>query len=257
MLTKQRHALILSRLAMHGEVIAKSLAQELGLSEDSIRRDLRELAQQGKLQRVHGGALPSANAVGNLNVRETLDTDEKILLGKHAASLIQNGQVVIVDGGTSTLMMVKQLSKTLSATIVTHSPTIASALQNHERIEVIMLGGRLFKHSMVNMGANTIEAARKINADLYFIGATGVHAKAGLTTGDFEEAQIKRVLHEQAAETCLMASAEKIGAASAFEITAAKNISQILYSSQYLNTAQAQAIQAIAELGINIQDCTT
>jgi DeoR/GlpR family transcriptional regulator of sugar metabolism len=257
MLTKQRHALILSRLALNGEVIAKTLAQELGLSEDSIRRDLRELAQQGKLQRVHGGALPSASAVGNLNVRVMLDTEEKTLLGQYAARLIQNGQVVIVDGGTSTLMMVKQLPATLAATIVTHSPTIASALQNHERIEVIMLGGKLFKHSMVNIGANTIEAARKINADLYFIGATGVHAQTGLTTGDFEEAQIKQVLHEQAAETCLMASAEKIGAASAFEITATKNISRILYATQYLNTAQEQAIQAIAALGINIHDCNT
>jgi DeoR/GlpR family transcriptional regulator of sugar metabolism len=169
---------------------------------------------------------------------------------------IQNGQVVIVDGGTSTLMMVKQLPTTLAATIVTHSPTIASALQNHEHIEVIMLGGLLYKHSMVNMGANTMEAARKINADLYFIGATGVHAKTGLTTGNFEEAQIKRVLHEQAAETCLMASAEKIGAASAFEITAAKSISQILYSEHHLNTAQLQAIHAIAGLGINIHACT-
>jgi DeoR/GlpR family transcriptional regulator of sugar metabolism len=256
MLTKQRHALILSRLALNGEVIAKSLANELGLSEDSIRRDLRELAHEGKLQRVHGGALPSAIAVGNLNVRINLDTAEKTLLSKYAASLIQNGQVVIVDGGTSTLMMVQQLPAELSATIVTHSPTIASALQNHEHIEVIMLGGKLFKHSMVNMGANTIESARKINADLYFIGATGVHAKNGLTTGDFEEAQVKRIFHQQAAETYLMAAAEKIGAASAFQITATENISQILYASQYLNSAQQQAIQAIAALGLNIHDCT-
>jgi DeoR/GlpR family transcriptional regulator of sugar metabolism len=254
MLTKQRHAFILSRLAQNGEVIAKALAQELNLSEDSIRRDLRELALDGKLQRVHGGALPVANAIGHINVRVTLDSDEKTVLGKTAANLIQKGQVVIIDGGTTTLKLVTQLPTDLRATIVTHSPTIASALQNHEHIEVIMLGGKLFKHSMVNMGANTIEAASRINADLYFMGATGIHAKSGLTTGDFEEAQIKRVLHQQAAETFLMASAEKIGAASAYEITNTQSIAKVIYASSYLNHAQQQAINAIAALGINIHD---
>jgi DeoR/GlpR family transcriptional regulator of sugar metabolism len=93
-----------------------------------------------------------ANALGKLKVRGTLDTEEKALLEKKAASLIQKGQVVIVDGGTSILMMVGLIPIDLHCTVVTHSLTITSASQNHEHIEVIMLGGTLFKHSMVNMG---------------------------------------------------------------------------------------------------------
>jgi DeoR/GlpR family transcriptional regulator of sugar metabolism len=102
--------------------------------------------------------------------------------------------------------------------VVTHSPTIAVALAGHAQIEVLMLGGRLFRHSMVNVGASVVEAAARLRADLYLMGVTGVHATAGLTTGDFEEAAVKRALHERAAETVVLASADKLGAASPFTI---------------------------------------
>ena len=81
-----------------------------------------------------------------------------------------------------------------------------------------MLGGRLFRHSMVNIGADVIDAASRLRADLYFMGATGVHPDAGLSTGDAEEAAVKRALHARAAETVVLASSEKLLAASPFVI---------------------------------------
>ena len=81
-----------------------------------------------------------------------------------------------------------------------------------------MLGGRLFRHSMVNVGAAVLEAAARLRADLYFLGVTGVHPEEGLTTGDAEEAAVKRALHARAAETIVLASAEKLLAASAFQV---------------------------------------
>ena len=81
-----------------------------------------------------------------------------------------------------------------------------------------MLGGRLFRHSMVNVGADVIAAAARLRADLFFLGATGVHPDAGLSTGDAEEAAVKRALHERAAETVVLASPEKLLAASPFVI---------------------------------------
>ena len=218
MLTTQRKQLILQRLRQEGQIVAKAFSEELGISEDTVRRDLRELAAEGQLQRVHGGALPASAAIGDMQVRAALAPDEKRALGRAGAALVQPGQVVILDGGTTSLQVVQHLPLTLRATVVTHSPTIAVALAGHAQIEVLMLGGRLFRHSMVNVGASVVEAAARLRADLYLMGVTGVHAQAGLTTGDFEEAAVKRALHERAAETVVLASADKLGAASPFSI---------------------------------------
>ena len=108
MLTAQRKQLILSRLATHGQIVAGELALELGTSEDTIRRDLRELAQQGKLQRVHGGALPASAATGDLRVRQQVSPDEKQALGRFGAQLIKPGQVVMLDGGTTAIQVARQ-----------------------------------------------------------------------------------------------------------------------------------------------------
>ncbi|RLJ40020.1 DeoR/GlpR family DNA-binding transcription regulator [Acidovorax sp. 106] len=218
MLTTQRKQLILQRLQQEGQIVAKAFSEELGISEDTVRRDLRELAAEGQLQRVHGGALPASAAIGDMQVRAALAPDEKRALGRAGAALVQPGQVVILDGGTTSLQVVQHLPLTLRATVVTHSPTIAVALAGHAQIEVLMLGGRLFRHSMVNVGASVVEAAARLRADLYLMGVTGVHSTAGLTTGDFEEAAVKRALHERAAETVVLASADKLGAASPFTI---------------------------------------
>lgn len=248
MLTTQRKQLILGRLARDGQVVAKALAEELQTSEDTIRRDLRELAQDGRLQRVHGGALPASPAVGDLALRRTVAPDDKRALGRTAAGLVRDGQVVIVDGGTTTAQLVRHLPATLHATVVTHSPEIAVALAHHERVEVLLLGGRLFRHSMVTMGPATLEAAARIRADLYFMGATGVHPEAGLTTGDFDEAGMKRALHERAAETVVMCSPEKLGAASPYLIVPAAEVATLVVPA----SVDAAVLAPFEALGVGI-----
>lgn len=228
MLTAQRKQLILSRLATHGQIVAGELAVELGTSEDTIRRDLRELAQQGKLQRVHGGALPASAATGDLRVRQQVSSDEKQALGRFGAQLIKPGQVVMLDGGTTAIQVARQLPPDLRATVITHSPNVAVELAAHRHVDIIVLGGRLFRHSMVNVGAAVIEAAARFRADLFFLGVTGVHPEAGLSTGDAEEADVKRALHARAAETVVLASSEKLLSASAFVIAPMKALSLLV-----------------------------
>lgn len=228
MLTAQRKQLILSRLATHGQIVAGELALELGTSEDTIRRDLRELAQQGKLQRVHGGALPASAATGDLRVRQQVSPDEKQALGRFGAQLIKPGQVVMLDGGTTAIQVARQLPADLRATVITHSPNVAVELAVHRHVEIIVLGGRLFRHSMVNVGASVIEAAARFRADLFIMGVTGVHPEAGLSTGDAEEADVKRALHARAAETVVLASSEKLLSASAFVIAPTKALSLLV-----------------------------
>jgi DeoR/GlpR family transcriptional regulator of sugar metabolism len=215
-LTTERKAFILEVLRRDQRVVAKTLSQELGLSEDTIRRDLRELAVDGLLQRVHGGALPTSPATADMRQRWQVANDSKDTVARIAAALVRPGQVLILDGGTTAVRLARHLPRDLKATVVTHSASVAVELANHETIEVELIGGRLFKHSVVAVGTAAAEAIARIRADIFFMGVTGVHAELGLTTGDAEEAAIKRALSRQAAETIVLASREKLGAASPF-----------------------------------------
>src|ERR1700735_5435585 len=175
MLTTLRKQQLLSRLKQDGKLVAKDLSLEMGVSEDTIRRDLRELAQEGLLQRVHGGALPTSPAMADFAGRETLTAQGKVAIGQAAAGMVRAGQVVILDGGTTARQVARHIPLELKATVVSHSPTIALELVNHPNVEVILIGGRLFKHSVVAVGAAAIEAIAQVHADVYFMGVTGVH----------------------------------------------------------------------------------
>ena len=228
MLTSYRKQRLLEILKSDGKLVAKDLSVQFDVSEDTIRRDLRELAQEGLLQRVHGGALPASPAVANFAGREQIRHQGKVGIGRTAAALIQSGQTVILDGGTTSREIARHLPPQLHATVITHSPTIAIELVEHKAVEVILLGGRLYKHSVVSVGAACFEAISRIRADLFFMGVTGIHTQAGLTTGDYEEAAVKRGLSRAAAETYVLASAEKWNAASPYLVLRLAEVAGII-----------------------------
>ena len=247
MLTEERKQRILAILRNEGRVVAKDFAATVGTSEDTIRRDLRELAREGLLQRVHGGALPASKAVADLNTRQSVSAAEKRAIGRAAAAMVQNGQVVFLDGGTTAVHVARALSPSVKATIVTHSPTVAVALADHA-VEVIIVGGRLFRHSMVAVGAAARDEIARIRADIYFMGVTGVHPEVGLTTGDAEEAAIKRAILQASGETVVLASPEKLGAASPFVVAALADISTILTA----QTVSPEVLAPYASAGVSI-----
>jgi DeoR/GlpR family transcriptional regulator of sugar metabolism len=153
--------------------------------------------------------------------------------------LVQPGQVVFIDGGTTAVQMARHLDSRLRATVVTHSPSVALELVPYAGIEVVMIGGRLFRHSIVNVGAGAVEEIRRIRADLYFMGVTGIHPDAGLSTGDLEEANIKRALMTASAETVVLASSEKLGGASAYVIAPLGEVSTLVVSDKVPNATLA------------------
>jgi DeoR/GlpR family transcriptional regulator of sugar metabolism len=247
-LTSHRKQHILEVLHRTGQVIAKTLSQELGLSEDTIRRDLRELAAEGLLQRVHGGALPASPAIGDFAARLQVATEEKRAIGRAAAGMVRAGQAVILDGGTTAVQIARHFPVGLEATVITHSPTIAVELVEHRNIKVLLIGGQLFKHSVVSVGAAAIEAIARIHADTYFMGVTGIHPKIGLTTGDFEEAHVKRALSASAAETIVLASSEKLNAASPYVIAPLSEITGMIVSAE----TKAKVLLPYSRLGVSI-----
>ncbi|MDK1375649.1 MULTISPECIES: DeoR/GlpR family DNA-binding transcription regulator [unclassified Sinorhizobium] len=227
MLTTQRRAMISARLAREGQIVAKALADELGLSEDTIRRDLREMATEGLLKRVHGGALPLMPPLPDFAARQAIDSDVKRRLGRRAAHLVKPGQTVFLDGGTTNAEIARALPPDLRATIVTHSPTIAVEFEKHDA-EVILIGGRLYKHSMVATGAAAVAAIEHIRVDTFFLGVTAIHPAQGLSTGDYEEAAIKRAIAGQAADIYVLATPEKLGAASPHRIMSVNEVTGLV-----------------------------
>ncbi len=142
MLTSQRKALILDILRRDGQVIAKRVAEDFELSEDTIRRDLREMAAEGLLKRVHGGALPITPELPDFTARRDVASDIKARLGARAAQMVKAGQMVFLDGGTTTAEIARHLPRDIAFTIATHSPTIAAELEHHPTAEVILTGGQ-------------------------------------------------------------------------------------------------------------------
>lgn len=253
MLTRQRKELLIARLKRDGQIVAKSLSDELGLSEDTIRRDLRELAAEGLLQRVHGGALPldpppPSPAMGDFSVRQKISNDAKPAIARAAAAMIAPGQVVFIDGGTTAVQLARALPPALRCTVVTHSPSVAVELAEHALIDVILIGGRLFKHSIVAMGPAALEAIAQIRTEIYFMGVCSLHPESGISTGDFDEAGIKRAISGMARRTVVLASPEKLDTASPYQIAPLSQVGAIV-----VNKDVPEALLArYSDMGIQI-----
>ena len=249
MLTAHRRQLILDALRTDGRVVAKDLAARWDVSEDTVRRDLRDLAGEGLLQRVHGGALPASPAMADFAARTAIASGAKEQVARLAAALVRPGQTVAIDGGTTARALAACLPGDLRATVLTHSPTVAVELAAHPTVEVVMVGGRLFKHSVVATGAAAHEAIGRMRADVFFLGVTGIHPVAGLTTGDVDEAAVKRAWVERSGETYVLGSAEKIGTASPYEVVPLSAVTAVLSDAD----APAPEVAALRAAGVDVR----
>lgn len=218
MLGAQRSSHLLEILARDGRVVAKTVAQELGVSEDSIRRDLRELADEGKLVRVYGGALPIPPADRPVGERHTLATASKQRVARRAVELIRPASTLVLDAGTTALALARILPPGAGLTVITPSPAVALSVAEHSDARVIMIGGELARYSMVASGPLAMEAVQHLSADVFFLGVTGIDPVHGLTTGHIDDAVTKRAIAARCATTYVLGSAEKIGAASHFPV---------------------------------------
>ena len=228
MLAAERRGLLLARLHQDGKLVARDLAIELGLSEDSLRRDLRELAAAGLCQRVYGGALPVSPAMGEFATRLEIATESKRRVAARAAQLVTPGSTVILGSGTTAHAVAGALPQNLNAMIVTPSPATAAVLVKHPTVDVFVLGGRLLKQSASVCGAASADAASKISADVYLLGVAGVHIDEGFTTGDPDEAAMERILVGRAADTYVLASSEKLGTVAAFSVVGLSAVAGVI-----------------------------
>jgi DeoR/GlpR family transcriptional regulator of sugar metabolism len=211
MFTAERRRYIVERLRRDGKIVAGDLSAELGVSDDTIRRDLRELAQEGLLQRVHGGALPRSPSSPSYAAREQEQPAAKVVIARRVAALVQPGQVVILDAGTTMLQVAQHLRSDLEATVVTNSPAVALALAEHPGIEIIMAGGRFHPPSQANIGAAAVRVFEGVHADLCFLGLAGLHPEAGISILVHDETFVKQAMIAGASRVVAVTTAEKLG----------------------------------------------
>lgn len=210
MLKEERQQKILEILNKEHKVIASELSKMLSVSEDTIRRDLNELGNQGLLKRVHSGALRIGPPVVDFSVRQTIANEAKITLAEKAFPFIKEDMVLLIDGGTTNLHLVNLLPLNFKATVITNSPPIAMALSNHSQVEVIMIGGTLFKQSLVNLGIDTVDALNTIRADLYIMGIYKIDPQIGISVPSLSEALVKRKMASISTEILGMVTSDKL-----------------------------------------------
>lgn len=220
LLGEERRRLILDWLATEGKVRASDLGERLDVSLDTVRRDLQELAAVGALRRVHGGALPPSPGARRFVDRRLQDAPAKAAIARAAAGLIAPGQVVALSGGTTVLELARRLPDDLEATVVATGPDIAVALADHPALTIDLVGGRLHAAARVVTGADTVDALRRVRADLCVLSACSLHPAAGLTMRDREEALVVGAILEGAARVVILAHAAKLGSAAPYEVAA-------------------------------------
>ena len=228
MLTAERRQAILGTLERDGKVVASELVLSLGVSEDTVRRDLRDLAEQGLLQRVHGGALPAAQPTGSFARRLEISRAAKVALADGALPLLEGARVIVLDGGTSSLALARALPSGYDGTVVTNSPPIATALAAHPQVSVILIGGRLLKEAQVAVGAAAVDALRFVRADVCVLGICSLHPEVGVTTLDHEEASVKRAMVASAGEVIALATADKLRTASPWVVSPLADVDHLV-----------------------------
>ena len=193
MLTEERFKLILDILKEKKSITVSELVEELNISESTVRRDLTSLSKMGKLNKVHGGATFLEESYNNeeldVKIKHTLNVDEKKRIGKFAASLIEEGDFVYIDAGTSTEIMIDYINEK-KAIYVTNGIVHAKKLVQ-KGLEAFILGGQIKLSTEAIIGIEAVNNIRKYNFTKCFVGTNGIDLKAKFTTPDVNEALLK------------------------------------------------------------------
>lgn len=209
MLKKERHAFIIRQINLHNKVLSSDLGLQLKVSEDTVRRDLNELADERKILKVHGGAL-SKSFHFPFEQKDIYARGLKKEIAGKAINLISEGMTVLTGGGTTMLEMARLIPDDLEATFFTISPLVALELAERKSLTVILLGGQLSKSSQVNTGAKTVSDLSEIGVDLCFLGANGIDLREGITDSDWEIVQVKKAMIRSSARSAIVCIGEKL-----------------------------------------------
>jgi DeoR/GlpR family transcriptional regulator of sugar metabolism len=227
MLKKERQAYILHQVSLHNSVLSADLSHAINVSEDTIRRDLNELADTGKVIKVHGGAL--SKSFNSFYLRsDVYNVDNKKIIAQKAASLIKDGMFVLTGGGTTIIEMARLLPESLKATFFTGSIPAAFEYAQHPNIEVIFIGDKISKKSQIAVGGEAINKIKHIKADICLLGINAIDRQNGITDNDWDIVQMKKAMIESSAQTVVMSISEKLNSSQRIRVCGLNEIDMLI-----------------------------
>lgn len=250
MLIEERRQYILALAQKHGRVLVDELSQALGVSTITIRKDLDQLQSRGTLQRTHGGAiLPISGTMADppLQEKESRSSSEKKRIAEAAFKMVREGQCILLDSGTTTTALAKELKALSSLTVVTNAVNIAAELSGTD-FEVLLTGGSLRKNSFSLVGPLAEEMLHEINADILFLGVDGFDVESGLTTPNLMESRVNRAMVKSSSKVVAVCDSTKFGRRSLCKIADASAVHHVITDDK-LPLPMAEALRA---LGIQV-----
>jgi DeoR family transcriptional regulator, aga operon transcriptional repressor len=252
LLVEERRRLIVDLVEQQGRATVEELATRFGTSTVTIRADLDALARSSAIARSHGGALPVAPATNDtpLNIKETRWHAQKLRIGQAAAKMIQDGETIILDSGSTTVEIARQIRqmKFESLTVITNALNIALELSGLPHIRVMMLGGLLRDTSYSLVGPDAEQALSKLSADKLFLGVDGLDPVVGVTTPDPLEASLNALMIRVSRETIAVFDASKLGQRSLSVITTVQHLHRAITDS----SAEAKAVESLRGAGVEV-----
>lgn len=227
MFKNERHAFILKQINLRNKVLSSQLSEDLGVSEDTVRRDLTELAEAEEIIKVHGGAL-SKSYHFPVNQNSVYARNEKKIIAQKAIKLIQNGMVVLTEAGTTMREMVRSIPDDLEATFFTVSPLMALELAEHPLLTVILLGGQIDNSAQIAIGGKTVSELEDIKADLCFLGVNALSAKTGLSEIDWKVVQVKKAMIKSASRLAVLTVSEKLNSEHKMKLCSPQTIDYLI-----------------------------
>lgn len=236
-----RRDIIEARLAEGRQIVAASLAVEFNVSEDAVRRDLRALASEGKCRRVYGGALPLLTPSQPISTRIEQASDRKRTLARAAVSMVEPGEFLFLDSGSTNLAIVELLPKNSELTIATNSIDIASALMRRGDIPLVLIGGAVNPVVGGSVDAIAVATIENMNIDRCFLGACAVSPTNGISVHEHADAIFKRTLIKRSASRIAMVTSEKLHERAPHRIGGATDIDWLIVEDD-LPVADEEAI---------------
>ncbi len=228
MLKTDRQAFILHQVNLHNKVLLTELSDQISVSNDTIRRDFQELADLGKIIKVHGGALSPSFHNGHLNQKDVYGYNQKKIIAKKAASLIKNGMFVITGGGTTIIELARALPQDLQATFICGSIPALYEYSSHPNIEVIAIGDKISKNSKITVGSEAISKIRELRVDLCFLGVNAINLETGISDNDWDIVQVKKAMIESSQKLVCLTISEKINSRQPIQICELKKIHTLI-----------------------------
>lgn len=246
MLIEERRQYIVALAQQHGRVLVEELSESLGISRITIRKDLEYLQQRGVLQRTHGGALLPATgtlADPSFQEKESRHSSEKERISVAAVNLVQEGQCVLLDSGTTTTAIARGLKKFPRLTVITNAVNIAAELSGTD-FEVLLTGGSLRKNSFSLVGPLAEDMLHDMHADILFLGVDGFDLEVGLTTPNLMESRVNRAMVKASSVVVAVCDSTKFNRRSLSKIVDASAIHHVI-TDRNLPKETADAIRSL------------